>query len=1130
MKKVNIIFVLLALFVVHPVLSQDYPITTENEKAWQTFSTNEGGNWKIHWSNVTGLPRMLYNSKTKPYLGDAETVARTFLAENKALFSMKNGLSDLELVKNTENRHGLRRVTFQQRFDGVKVEGAKYKIQMDKKGSVLMANGLYYPDINVSAIPTITKVQSITKAKTDLDLVNPVNENVETELVILPMEKGVFELVWKVTVFAEKPLTDWLLYIDAQTGVIVEKRNRIADITNTEATILEENSFMYPEDSSLSFAEKATVTGSGYVYPTYPGDEPIGDEYFPRLNGNGRLQGTYVTVFNDRYNEAVNSSEEFYYDPTSTHFDEANVYYHVDDFRNNFINDLGSPGFSQIGAHVHSNTAQFGEAAGFLQGNQDIYFGDGGTCCNYFSREAKIIYHEYVHAIIYDIEPEISFGSTEEGAIGEGLSDYFAGAYTDDSEIVVYAQPSLKRDMEAPSLSSYSAYDMSNKQQHEGGEFLSAVLWDIRGQATGDEEEIDFIVYDAISGLSGDPNFLELLAAMITADQVAHSGKHAALIISEFSDWGILGNTSGTISSNTTWPSTVYLTGNTNVANGATLTILPGTHIYLEDNKSLTVQPGGKLIAEGTEDDPIYFQRADPANDWNEIALNSSEGNTIEWALFDGGYINLSIASKNNTIEHSTFTNATHRGIEGWNNQDGSGNASATISYTLIENSGAEGIAALYLDLNLNNTTIQNNDQDGLYVLSSTVFPFYQNLITNNGQASTSYDGVSVVSSGTFYMLGPYYVEGYNEISNNEDDQILNDGDTIVGAALGGDGGYNSVKGNFSGSHYLVDNISGSSVNSYGTWWGQTSTSSSMFTGTVSGSHLTSDPTSTPGNDGESPSKAVSKKSVDFESHFDEAEQRLISATDPIEKKDRLHKLYQVEGLADNANVTSRFQSMALNATQGVETSYGSKPINASFQQLAKVLYTKSLIRNEEYVKAKTYLEDINPSEMSGKYLEDYLHLKVITETYHGLYKKAHATIEDLYANRAASGQDIEEFKARYLPLEENILSRLDSREGSTHEEQKSQIILSDEDFGLQTHPNPFNPVTTISFSLQERSFVSLKVYDLLGREVAVLVDGYKTSGLHTARLNATRFSSGVYIYQLKVGNKVLSKKMTLLK
>lgn len=81
-----------------------------------------------------------------------------------------------------------------------------------------------------------------------------------------------------------------------------------------------------------------------------------------------------------------------------------------------------------------------------------------------------------------------------------------------------------------------------------------------------------------------------------------------------------------------------------------------------------------------------------------------------------------------------------------------------------------------------------------------------------------------------------------------------------------------------------------------------------------------------------------------------------------------------------------------------------------------------------------------------------------------------------------------------------------------------------------QNFPNPFNPTTTISYQMPEAGFVSLKVYDMLGREVSTLVDEYKTQGSYSVNFNASSLTSGVYVYQLKANGFTASKKMSLLK
>jgi len=81
-----------------------------------------------------------------------------------------------------------------------------------------------------------------------------------------------------------------------------------------------------------------------------------------------------------------------------------------------------------------------------------------------------------------------------------------------------------------------------------------------------------------------------------------------------------------------------------------------------------------------------------------------------------------------------------------------------------------------------------------------------------------------------------------------------------------------------------------------------------------------------------------------------------------------------------------------------------------------------------------------------------------------------------------------------------------------------------------QNYPNPFNPTTSIEYSIPRASFVTLKVYNLLGQEVASLVSQEQKASKYTVSFDASRLSSGVYFYQIQAGNFSLTKKMLLLK
>ncbi len=79
-------------------------------------------------------------------------------------------------------------------------------------------------------------------------------------------------------------------------------------------------------------------------------------------------------------------------------------------------------------------------------------------------------------------------------------------------------------------------------------------------------------------------------------------------------------------------------------------------------------------------------------------------------------------------------------------------------------------------------------------------------------------------------------------------------------------------------------------------------------------------------------------------------------------------------------------------------------------------------------------------------------------------------------------------------------------------------------------YPNPFNPSTTISYSVPEIEFVTLKVYDVLGSEVATLVNEEKPVGSYEVEFEAADLPSGIYFYRLQAGSFVESKKMVLMK
>jgi len=95
----------------------------------------------------------------------------------------------------------------------------------------------------------------------------------------------------------------------------------------------------------------------------------------------------------------------------------------------------------------------------------------------------------------------------------------------------------------------------------------------------------------------------------------------------------------------------------------------------------------------------------------------------------------------------------------------------------------------------------------------------------------------------------------------------------------------------------------------------------------------------------------------------------------------------------------------------------------------------------------------------------------------------------------------------------------------------KEGIGVAPKAFGLsQNYPNPFNPSTTIEYSLVTSGLVSVRVYDVLGREVATLVNETEEAGFYSVTFNASKLSSGIYFAKLQRGDKMQMKKMLMIK
>jgi hypothetical protein len=119
------------------------------------------------------------------------------------------------------------------------------------------------------------------------------------------------------------------------------------------------------------------------------------------------------------------------------------------------------------------------------------------------------------------------------------------------------------------------------------------------------------------------------------------------------------------------------------------------------------------------------------------------------------------------------------------------------------------------------------------------------------------------------------------------------------------------------------------------------------------------------------------------------------------------------------------------------------------------------------------------------------------------------------------------------LPAGNRFLYRLKQidNNGSFKYSEEYEVDITPDNFHLsQNYPNPFNPTTVISYQLPVTSHVTIKVYDILGKEAAILVNEEKPAGFYKNNFDATELATGIYFYSMQAGKFTSTKKLILLR
>jgi parallel beta-helix repeat protein len=539
---------------------------------------------------------------------------------------------------------------------------------------------------------------------------------------------------------------------------------------------------------------------------------------------------------------------------------------------------------------------------------------------------------------------------------------------------------------------------------------------------------------------------------------------------------------SGTISSNVTWCSgspaaQIHVIGNVTVASGAALTINPGAIVKFSSGTSLTVN--GRVSANS-----VTFQAQSGA--WNGITVAGSQVSSFQNCTIKDGTYGI-------IVDGSASPNITHCNVRGstagiW--IKGDGNPWVDNSYVT-----ASGTAAV----------LSSNNSDGYFVNCELYgIPYTtQYCHKNEGSATPSYHyygsarnifrGTNLAAyTSSIYVTGgyPYFYNGQNYIYPRT---------------------------------YLIqyNNLTGSSRDARYNYWGG---GAPVIAGPVDWSPPLANPPNPVGPNWSLPKGVGGSNDLAdaWQAYFDrdysrskQLAQSTFQANKETEQSSEALFLWMKSALREGKLQTEQTNLLALNSNLAIHTS-------AQYESLRWL--AKLALYRGDFEGAEHYALSIPRTSLYGREMLLDLAIEILERW--GDIPKATLVLDKLTERyqdsvTVAEKQFILRIYGDYISLVGSVSPK---QMPPTAETMPDRMNL------FQAYPNPFNPTTVISYQLPAAGHVSLKVYNMLGQEVAKLVDGVQDAGFKSVTFNASHLASGVYFYRLEALGKVLVNKLLLLR
>ena len=331
---------------------------------------------QITWDKKVSVPTRLQGRLSEPVRAEAPAIAMQFFTTNRSLFNMTDPAQELEVVKTRTDNRGWKHVRMQQKYKSLRVEGKTYIVHINPEQEVRMVNGDFLPQIQVNTTPSIDSSVAIANARSDLNTQSNLVMSPHAELIIYQFNNQTY-LAWKTVLASEQPLGEFVFYINASNGEIINTYNNLQHA-------MDRRTYDAGNGTSLPGSLRRSE-----------GDGPTGDVILDGAHDNAGM--VYQFYFNQYGRDSYDDGGATIV--STVHYD------------NNYNNAFWSP----------------------LR--QQMVYGDGdGSTFGPFSEALDVVAHELTHAVT-ERESDLVY-QYQSGALNESLSDIFAALVDADDWMI----------------------------------------------------------------------------------------------------------------------------------------------------------------------------------------------------------------------------------------------------------------------------------------------------------------------------------------------------------------------------------------------------------------------------------------------------------------------------------------------------------------------------------------------------------------------------------------------------------------------------------------------------------------------------------------------------------------------